>query len=91
MRSFVKPVGRPPHRRPRHPMPADVRRELFRRGLMLRCRSRPPYQQNDYIGWITRPRRPETRRKRIAQMVEALERGDRSMKMVYRPKEPEGR
>lgn len=75
MRSVVKPV----------------RRELLRRGLIPRHRSRPPYQQNDYIGWITRARRPETRRKRITQMLEELERGDRYMKMVYRPKEPEGR
>ncbi|MGH2605108.1 MAG: YdeI/OmpD-associated family protein [Anaerolineales bacterium] len=62
----MKTVRRPPRRRPRHPMPADVR-PLLRRGLMRRYRSRPPYQQNDYIGWITRARRPETRRKRIAK------------------------
>jgi len=67
-------------------MPADIRRELLRRGLMLRYRSRPLYQRNDYVGWITRARRPETRRKRIAQMLEEVERGDRYMNMVYRPK-----
>lgn len=30
-------------------------------------RNRPPYQQNDYIGWITRGKREETRMKRLIQ------------------------
>ncbi|WP_148229283.1 YdeI/OmpD-associated family protein [Oceanithermus profundus] len=49
-------------------------------------RSRPPYQQNDYIGWITRAKRTETREKRFAQMLEELEQGDKYMKMACRPK-----
>jgi uncharacterized protein YdeI (YjbR/CyaY-like superfamily) len=47
-------------------------------------RSRPPYQRNDYIGWITRARRPETRSRRLAQMLEELTAGDRYMRMPYR-------
>jgi hypothetical protein len=42
----------------------------------------PPYQQNDYIGWITRARRPETQEKRLDQMLEELEKGDVYMKMA---------
>lgn len=86
LRAVVKPSRRPPQRRPRHPMPSDVQRELGRRRLLRRYRERPAYQRNDYIGWINRAKRPETRWKRIAQMLDELERGDRYMKMVYRPK-----
>ena len=48
--------------------------------------TRPPYQQNDYIGWINSAKRPETQQKRLAQMLEELKSGDRYMKMVWRPK-----
>jgi len=51
---------------------------------MTRYRARPPYQQNDYLGWIARAKRPGTRQKRIEQMLEELAAGDRYMKMVYR-------
>ena len=33
---------------------------------------RPPYQRNDYIGWITRAKRKETRRRRLDQMLDEL-------------------
>lgn len=45
--------------------------------------ARPPYQRNDYIGWIDRAKRPETRTKRIAQMLAELEQGDVYMKMEW--------
>ncbi len=48
-------------RRPPHPMPACVRRTLEERGMLTAYGARPPYQQNDYIGWITRAKRKETR------------------------------
>jgi uncharacterized protein YdeI (YjbR/CyaY-like superfamily) len=48
--------------------------------------SRPPYQQNDYIGWINRAKRPETKQKRLDQMLYELERGDLYMKMDFTPK-----
>ena len=38
-------------------------------------RGRPAYQQNDYLAWIARAKRPETKEKRLAQMLEELERG----------------
>lgn len=72
-------------KRPRYPMPGDVLRALTERVLMGAYRARPPYQQNDYIGWITRAKRAETRRRRLKQMLEELEAGDRYMKMPYRP------
>ncbi len=48
--------------------------------------ARPPYQRNDYIGWITRAKLPVTREKRLNQMLEELAKGDVYMKMAYRPK-----
>ena len=71
--------------RPRHPMPADVRRALKARGLEEAYAARPPYQRNDYLGWIGRAVQPSTRQRRVEQMLKELERGDRYMKMVWRP------
>lgn len=72
--------------RPIHPMPDFVKDALVERDLMDAYRSRPPYQQNDYIGWINRAKRPETRQNRLEQMLYELESGDLYMKMDYKPK-----
>lgn len=69
--------------RPTYPMPDFVREALETRGLMEVYKRRPAYQQNDYIGWITRAKREETVKKRLAQMLDELERGDTYMKMNY--------
>jgi len=69
--------------RSRHPMPEDIRLALESNGLMDDYRARPDYQQNDYIGWITRAKRPETREKRLRQMLDELERGGVYMKMTH--------
>ncbi len=66
------------------PMPAFVHRALVERDLMGVYRSGPPYQQNDYLGWISRAKLDATKAKRLAQMLEELERGDRYMKMAWR-------
>lgn len=75
-----------PLKRPQHPMPDDIRNALARKDLMSAYKARPPYQQNDYIGWITRARREETRQKRLQQMLEELQAGNAYMKMPYRAK-----
>jgi uncharacterized protein YdeI (YjbR/CyaY-like superfamily) len=67
-------------------MPADVKQALTEHKLTVSYKQRPPYQQNDYIGWITRAKREETRAKRIRQMLDELAGGDRYMKMRYRAK-----
>jgi uncharacterized protein YdeI (YjbR/CyaY-like superfamily) len=72
--------------RPRYPMPEYIREALESRGVMEAYRARPPYQQNDYIGWIVRARRVETQEKRLNQMLEELEKGDVYMKMDWNPK-----
>ena len=71
-------------KRPRHPMPKFIAEALEGRGLMEAYRERPAYQQNDYIGWITRAKRQETIDKRLEQMLDELESGDLYMNMSYR-------
>ncbi len=71
--------------RPVHPMPDFVREALVRSGLFEAYQARPPYQQNDYIGWINRAKRPETKQKRLDQMLYELKRGNLYMKMDYKP------
>jgi uncharacterized protein YdeI (YjbR/CyaY-like superfamily) len=71
-------------KRIRHPMPGFVRDVLVRRGLVKAYRERPPYQRNDYIGWIMRAKREETRQKRLNQMLEELEGGKLYMNIKYR-------
>ena len=73
--------------RPIQPMPDSVREALQERELMDAYRARPPYQQNDYLAWIARAKRPETKEKRLAQMLEELERGDVYMKMDWGKKD----
>ncbi|HEY9745112.1 MAG TPA: YdeI/OmpD-associated family protein [Oculatellaceae cyanobacterium] len=73
-------------KRPRHPMPDFVRKALETHGLMTAYQSRPPYQQNDYLGWINQAKREETRQKRLQQMLDELRLGNVYMKMPYRPK-----
>jgi uncharacterized protein YdeI (YjbR/CyaY-like superfamily) len=70
-------------RRPRHPMPDFMKQALERRGLMAAYRLRPAYQQNDYIGWITRARLAATRQSRLDQMLDELGRGGVYMKMKW--------
>jgi hypothetical protein len=78
----AKPVRR---QRPRHPMPAAIRKTLITSGLMAAYRLRPAYQRNDYLGWIERARLDTTRQRRLEQMLEELAGGDRYMKMAWRP------
>ncbi len=75
--------------RPIHPIPDFVRDALVRRELMEAYHMRPPYQQNDYIGWISRAKRRETQEKRLAQMLDELAAGDSYMGMEYHAKSPE--
>ena len=67
-------------------MPDFVEAALVERGLLSAYRNRPPYQQNDYIGWINRAKRFETKQRRLDQMLDELEQGDVYMKTDYRPR-----
>ncbi len=72
--------------RPRNPMPADVREALDARGLMAAYQARPPYQQNDYLGWMARAKLAATRQKRLDQMLAELEGGALYMNMAWQPR-----
>jgi len=72
--------------RPRYPMPAFFREALNAHGLMDAYLARPDYQQNDYIGWITRAKLEATKQKRLDQMLDELKRGGVYMKMKWNPK-----
>lgn len=73
-------------RRPRYPMPTFMAEALAQHGLLEAYQSRPPYQRNDYIGWITSAKREATREKRLRQMLDELARGDVYMKMAWKPR-----
>ena len=71
--------------RPIEPMSSEVEWALLECGLMEAYRARPDYQRNDYLGWINRARRAQTKQRRLQQMLSELERGDVYMKMDWRP------
>lgn len=74
--------------RPRYAMPNFVREALIEHNLIEAYEDRPPYQQNDYLGWILRAKREETRQKRLAQMLDELAHGGIYMNMKHTPSEP---
>ena len=65
-------------------MPEDIAALLAKRRLQSAYAERPPYQRNDYLGWIARARRAETRQRRIEQMLEELAGSELYMKMSWR-------
>jgi uncharacterized protein YdeI (YjbR/CyaY-like superfamily) len=70
-------------KRERYPMPDFIRDALKSRGVMDAYRARPPYQQNDYIGWVMRAKLESTRQKRLNQMLDELKKGGIYMKMKW--------
>jgi len=69
--------------RTRLKMPDYVRDALIERYLMDAYHARPEYQQNDYIRWITRAKRHQTKEKRLSQMLDELEGGKLYMNMSW--------
>jgi len=72
--------------RPRYPMPDFIRDALNEHEVMGAYQARPPYQRNDYIGWIQRAKLEETKQKRLGQMLDELKKGGVYMKMKWNPK-----
>lgn len=64
-------------------MPDFVKKALDKSGLMSAYNLRPAYQRNDYLGWINRAKRQETKDKRLEQMLYELEVGGIYMKMKH--------
>lgn len=72
-------------RRPVQPMPKALLDALEARGVRADYEARPFYQRNDYLAWIARAKRAETRERRLTQMLDELERGGVYMKMAHAP------
>jgi uncharacterized protein YdeI (YjbR/CyaY-like superfamily) len=64
-------------------MPEDILVLLKSENVFDDFKARPAYQQNDYLGWISRAAKPETRLKRINQMLAELREGGVYMKMGH--------
>ena len=64
-------------------MPAFVKKALGEAELTAAYQARPPYQRNDYIGWITSAKQPATQQKRLSQMLQELRGGKRYMNMKW--------
>ncbi len=80
------PKRKPAPRRDKLPMPEFILAALENENLFGEYNSRPPYQQNDYVGWISGAKREETQQKRLKQMLDELRLGDRYMNMPYKTK-----
>ena len=70
-------------KRAQQPVPQWLSEAIKARGLEDEFNQRPPYQRNDYIGWITRAKLPDTQQRRLAQMLDELKRGDVYMNMPW--------
>lgn len=70
--------------RERHHIPDDIAAALKSSGLRADYNARPAYQRNDYIGWINRAKKPETRIKRLEQMLTELAQGGIYMGMEHK-------
>ena len=75
-----------PAKRERIEMPEFVIAALETENLFEAYNLRPPYQKNDYIGWIVSAKRTETKISRLDQMLDELRCGDKYMKMPYKSK-----
>ncbi|HRH05886.1 MAG TPA: hypothetical protein PK702_08685 [Burkholderiaceae bacterium] len=67
-------------------MPAFVRNALNERGLMPAYNERPPYQQNDDLGWNARAKLEATKLKRFNQMLDELQGREFYMNMAWKPR-----
>lgn len=66
-------------------MPEEIAAILDREGLRGAYDARPSYQRNDYIGWIGRAVREQTRIRRIEQMLDELRSGSGFMGAPWLP------
>jgi hypothetical protein len=64
-------------------MPAFVRNALTQQGLVDLYKARPAYQRNDYLMWINKAKREDTRLKRLDQMLDELRHGGVYMRMTW--------
>ena len=73
-------------KRTKNSMPAFVKAALTKRGLTEAYKTRPPYQRNDYLGWIAQAKQEATQQKRLNQMLAELKGGKKYMNMSWSAK-----
>jgi uncharacterized protein YdeI (YjbR/CyaY-like superfamily) len=66
-----------------HPIPDVVAEALKAHGLSEAYGARPACQQNDYVGWISRAKRHDTRYKQQLRMLDELQAGNVYMNMKW--------
>ena len=66
-----------------NPMPNYIEKALMDNGVKQDYMARPAYQRNDYLGWIERAKKEETKQKRLNQMIHELKIGGVYMKMKH--------
>ena len=66
-----------------NPMPDYIEKALKNNGVKQDYMARPAYQRNDYLGWIGRAKKEETKQKRLNQMLHELKAGGVYMKMKH--------
>lgn len=64
-------------------LPAALKRRMEEEDVLELYRQRPPYQRNDYLGWIARARQEATKQKRADQMIAELKKGNVYMNMMW--------
>lgn len=73
-------------KRPKQKMPDFVKTALEEQGLRKAYDERPPYQRNDYLGWINRAVKDETKQNRLQKMLSELKQGHGYMAMDWKPR-----
>ena len=69
-------------------MPGMVKNALAARNLVDAFRSRPEYQQLDYMDWIEKAKLNDAKRTRLNQMLDELEKGNVYMGEPWSPPPP---
>jgi uncharacterized protein YdeI (YjbR/CyaY-like superfamily) len=77
----MSPVLRP--LRKREEMPEFVRVALEESDLRAKYEARPAYQRNDYLLWINKVKREDTKLKHLEQMLDELRKGGVYMGMKW--------
>lgn len=72
-------------KRSKQPMPDFVREALKEKELADAYDARPPYQRNDYLMWINKAAKDETKESRLKKMLEELKQGHGYMEMDWKP------
>ena len=78
-------------KRPIQTMPDFVKEALKENALREQYDARPPYQRNDYLSWINRAKREETKQRRLSKMLAELRAGSGYMGMEWNRGETRGR